>query len=298
MTIQSSLSPHMAIVVSDASIKNDIATLVSHIHISDQPLVKMVHHAAFVTSTEAEIFAIRCGISQACNKENISKIIIITDSIHVAKKIFNTKFHPYQIHTSAILNELRQFFTTCQENHIEFWECPSQLRWRLHKSTDRDLKSFKPIPILPSKISWNYCKKVDSDNNIKLWKMTFQALDGKGRQFLNLVDNNLETIELSYTKGSSWLQSFGHSNTLCARATRAITNHAPIGEYHLRFFPNEDFKCPCGSYPIETRRHILHECTRHNGYWNPRRDALSHFIMFLVPTLELSLLLTMFPQLT
>ena len=125
MTIQSSLSPHTAIVVPDASIKNDIATLVLHIYICDQPLVKMVHHMAFVTSTEAELFAIRCGISQACSKENISKIIIITDSIHAAKKIFDTKSHPYQIHTSAILNELRQFFTTCQGNHIEFWECPS-----------------------------------------------------------------------------------------------------------------------------------------------------------------------------
>jgi len=75
---------------------------------------------AFVTSTEAELFAIRYGISQACSKENISKIIVVTDSIHAAKKIFDTKPHPYQIHMSAILNELRQFFTTCQGNHIEF----------------------------------------------------------------------------------------------------------------------------------------------------------------------------------
>jgi len=111
--------------------------------------------------------------------------------------------------------------------------------------------------------------------------MTFQVSDGKGRQFLDLVDDNLETIELSYTKKGPWLQSFGHSNSLCAQATRAINNHALIGEYCLRFFPNNDFKYPCGSYPIETRRHILHECTRYNGYWNPRRDALSHFIMFL-----------------
>jgi len=111
--------------------------------------------------------------------------------------------------------------------------------------------------------------------------MTFQASDGKGRHFLDLVDDYLETIEPSYTKGGPWLQSFGHSNSLCTQATRAITNHTPIGEYHLQFFPNEDFKCPCGSYPIETRRHILHECTRHNRYWNPRRDTLSHFVMFL-----------------
>jgi len=128
MTTQSSRSPHMAIVVSNASIKNDIATSVSHIHIHDQPLVKMVHHTAFVTSTETELFAIRYGINQACNKANISKVIVITDSIHAAKKIFNTKSHPYQIHTFVILNELRQFFTKCQENHIEFWEYPSQLR--------------------------------------------------------------------------------------------------------------------------------------------------------------------------
>jgi len=110
--------------------------------------------------------------------------------------------------------------------------------------------------------------------------MTFQASDGKGKQFYDLIDNNLEIIEPSYTKGGPWLQSFGHSNSLYARATRAITNHVPIGKYHLQFFPKEDFKCPCGYYPIETR-HILYKCTRHNGYWNPRRDTLSHFVMFL-----------------
>ena len=202
MTIQASTSPHIVIIVSDASIKNDITTLISHIHIHDQSLVKTVHHAAFVTSTEAELFAIRCGINQACNKENISKVIVITDSIHMAKKIFNTKSHPYQIHTLAILNELRQFFTRCQDNHIEFWECPSRLRWNLHKFVDKDSKSFKPIPIFPNKTSWDYCKKVNSDNIIKQWRMTFQALDGKGRHFLDLVDDNLETVEPSYTKGS------------------------------------------------------------------------------------------------
>ena len=111
--------------------------------------------------------------------------------------------------------------------------------------------------------------------------MTFQALDGKGRHFLNLVDHNSKDIEPSYIKGGPWLQSFGHSNLLCTQATRAITNHAPIGEYCLQFFPNKDFKCPCGSYSIETRRHILHECIRYNGYWNPRRDSRSHFVMFL-----------------
>jgi len=111
--------------------------------------------------------------------------------------------------------------------------------------------------------------------------MTFQASDGKGKHFLDLLDDDSNDIEPSSAKGGPWLQVFSHSNSLCARAARAITNHAPIGEYRLRFFPNMDFACPCNNYPIESRRHILYECRRFNGYWNPRRDTLKHFTMFL-----------------
>jgi len=106
MVLQSSSSPSMAIVITDASIKNNIATSISHVHLVDHPLTKTVHHAVFVTSTEAELFAIRYGINQACTKENVSKIIVVTNSIHAAKKIFDSKSHPYQIHTMAILSKL------------------------------------------------------------------------------------------------------------------------------------------------------------------------------------------------
>ena len=67
--------------------------------------------------------------------------------------------------------------------------------------------------------------------------MSFQVSDDKGQNFLKLLDKDLKLIELSISKNSLWVKYFGHSNYLCARATRAIVNHAPIGEYHLRFFP-------------------------------------------------------------
>ena len=111
--------------------------------------------------------------------------------------------------------------------------------------------------------------------------MTFQASDGNGKQFLDLLDKNLCVIEPSYVKGGSWRQSFGHLNSVCVHMSRTITNHAPIGEYRLRFFPREDFKCPCSVYPIESRRNILHDYSKFNGYWNLRRNSLSHFVMFL-----------------
>ena len=100
MTLQSFSSPHTAIIVTDASIKNDIATSVSHIHIHNHPLIKMVHHVTFVTSIEAELFTIRCS------KENVFKIIVVINSIHAAKKLFDDKSYPYQIHMTAILRKL------------------------------------------------------------------------------------------------------------------------------------------------------------------------------------------------
>jgi len=105
LVLQNSLSSS-TLVVTNTSIKNNIATLVAHIHQANSPLIKAVHYAIFITSSEAELFTMRCGINQACNKDNISKIIVITDSIHSVKLIFDSSSHPLQSHSAAILSEL------------------------------------------------------------------------------------------------------------------------------------------------------------------------------------------------
>jgi len=128
---------------------------------------------------------------------------------------------------------------------------------------------------------WDFSKKREYNDIAATWKTIFQALDLKGQQFLKLCNNDNNPIKPSYAKRGSWLKYFGHSNSLCARVTRAITNHTPIGGYRLRFFPQKNFSCLCGSYPIKTRCHILHECRRYNKYWNPRRDTIGHLIFFL-----------------
>ena len=230
MVLHCSSEPHTALMITYVSIKNDIATSISHIHSANRLLIKTVHHASFVTSMEAELFAIRCSINQACSINNVSKIVIVTDSIHTAKKIFNCGSHPYQIHSAAILSKLHTFFLSNESNSIEFWECPSKLRWRFHLDTNKDSKAFSVTSSYPTKMSWDFCKKSDCNESIKLWKMTFQASDGKGK---HLLDDDLNVIEPSYTRGGPWLQTFGHSNLLCTHTVRAITNHAPIREYRL-----------------------------------------------------------------
>jgi len=122
-------------------------------HIHNRPVMKTLHHIVNVMSIEAKQFAIRCGINQATNHNNISKIIIITDSIHVAKIIFNLLYHPYQIHAAAILNELHTFFSHNQKNSIEFWECSSHSNWVLHKAVDKKTKSFNLLLLFLCKSS-------------------------------------------------------------------------------------------------------------------------------------------------
>jgi len=57
-------------------------------------------------STEAELFTIRYGINQATNPTGISKIIVVTDSIHAVRKIFYPSSYPLQGHITIILKEL------------------------------------------------------------------------------------------------------------------------------------------------------------------------------------------------
>ena len=160
----------------------------------------MLHHTINVTSTEAKLFAIRCSINQATHLHETSKIIVVIDLIHAAKKIFDPLSHPFQKYTSIILKDLREFFSHHQENSIGFWECPSQCKWNPHKVVDAETKSFNLTLLLPNKYSWDFSKKIKYDNIINKWKMTFQASDLKGRHFLDLINSENNILKLSYSK--------------------------------------------------------------------------------------------------
>jgi len=97
----------VVLVITDANIKNNMAISMAHIHIYNRPVFKTLHHTVNVNSMEAELFAIRCSINQATNSIEISKIIVITDSIHTAKKIFDLLSHLFQTHLASILCKLQ-----------------------------------------------------------------------------------------------------------------------------------------------------------------------------------------------
>jgi len=58
-------SNDIILVISDTSIKNNITTLILHIRREYEIIKKTIQHVMNITSTETELFAMRCDISQA-----------------------------------------------------------------------------------------------------------------------------------------------------------------------------------------------------------------------------------------
>ena len=203
LLIVASLDPSYALVITDTSIKNNVATSITHIYIYNKPVIKTLHHVVNITTTEAELFTIRCGINQATNIKDFSKIVIITNLLNTAQRIFNLLSHPFQIYSAAILNKLKKFFLQHQNNSIKFWECPSQCNWLLHKVVNKESKQFHLISCYLCKLSWNFSKKSKCNDILSSWKITFQASDLKEHQFLNLCDGDNNLLELLYTNSST-----------------------------------------------------------------------------------------------
>jgi len=105
-------------------------------------------------------------LNQAIWLTNIEHIIIITDMIHTAKRIFDSSIHLYQIQSVAISKEIREFSKRNNCNSIDFWNCSSQENWSLHIIVDKETKKFNLLPVFPCKSLWDFSQKEEYDNII------------------------------------------------------------------------------------------------------------------------------------
>lgn len=92
-----SIELNTVVIISDTSIKNNVTISIIYIHSFNNLLKKTLYHVINITSTEAELFTLRCGINQAVQIPDSSCIIVITDALHTVQQIFNLSTHPYQV---------------------------------------------------------------------------------------------------------------------------------------------------------------------------------------------------------
>ena len=268
-------------IVADGGVKKEAATAVAHTWSSNSIIDRKTLHATNVTSIKAEVMAIRLGLDNALEKEQINHITVTTDCIQAAKAFFDPKPNPFQSLTKATTKRIHNFFSSSPDKRIVIWHCPSGTKWRPHHNVDKDIKSSHIAPTLLSKETWAFNKKSEYDDIINYWARAYEATDRKGKSFLDLTDNKGNILIPSHIKGGPWLMYIGQSNSLCACLTRLITNRAPIGEYRKRFFPQKENICDCGLDVVETRDHILYECNKYSVAWRPPDLCIVGFLTFL-----------------
>ena len=74
ITINMSSDLYSSIIISNASIRNNVATSILHIYSHDKLVIKIIHHVVNITTTKAELFAIRSGINQVVGIPNICQV--------------------------------------------------------------------------------------------------------------------------------------------------------------------------------------------------------------------------------
>jgi hypothetical protein len=138
-------------------------------------------------------------------------------------------------------------------------------------------------------------KRVTNDLVVR-WQEGFNDEEDKncfkGHNWLELWNNRgkeKKKIIPTHVNFGPWLRSYNgvtvaNDPRLCGRFVRAVTKHAPIGEYRQRFFPLEDHYCPGHENTPETRDHILNECTwyvRRLDHYKGGIETITGFILFL-----------------
>ena len=208
--------------------------------------------AGRATALDAELFAIRLGVVKATSFD-VKRIIIITDSLTVARRAVDVSVYSGQTYSLAIVQALRGFFTNHSDRSTHFWDCPSKAQWSLYFLVHEDATSTKIAAGRYPATSLDALQSKSAAACLDVWRTSFAHPSSQGRHFLLLKGGIKNLLQPFYAKGRGWLLFIGKSVTLCARVTRAILNHAPIEEFRQRFFLAERTQCPCGHCQVGTR---------------------------------------------
>src|SRR5207302_9708000 len=181
---------------------------------------------------------------------------------------------------SAIRKWIGKGSFACPHN-IHFIYTPSKLEWDIHHEAHCLAKNHKVRITRRTSSTLDYARKKTVARMLDEWNRLIRTPNYCGHQFIHHNHAGLP-MRPTHIKGGPWLETIGTSNSHTARMTRSLTNHAPIGEYRMRFKIHGQLWCDCNAYIVQKRYHILHTCER-NVRSKDRRvdDDFKDFMEFL-----------------
>ena len=136
---------------------------------------------------------------------------------------------------------------------------------------------FSPPRLLLSHFINDYTKRMTIH-----WRVLFASRSFKGQQWLPIrrLKKVFKPAIRNKAASNFFFDLSGNDIVLLSRMARAITNHAPTGDYRRRFLPDLEQHCPACPQHAQTRTHILFNCSRysplHTSLTNWCHDRSNH----------------------
>lgn len=216
--------------------------------------------------TSALHHSIKRAIARATTGTATHHIHLYADNAAALNSLFDTSLHSSQILSVMSCTRAKAWLSLSPHHRIHLHWVPGHQNVEENENVDSDAtEAHTTYPRSPH-VSAAYARQHVTTRLVDEW----QQIPDLGHGFFP----NAKLRKASHTRGGPLLSVVGISNTITARISRLIVNHAPIGEYRSRFFPTKPSNCPrCGV--LETRHHILNSCPR---YVRPRRMGFVEFL--------------------
>jgi ribonuclease HI len=245
-----------------------------------------------LTSYDAEMVGLAMAINKATSFE-VAKITFFVDNESAAKAILNpTASSPSQGCSIGACRNVRRWLEEDPNRVVEIKWCPSHEGIPGNERVDILAKEASQRE-QPNATSYAYAKHKAMHVMKQKWQKNTVLSSYIGHNFLKFEEvikvNHCVPIILKRDKEDDEESdageiddptgmkkaSNGRPNALVARMARLILNHAPLGSYREKYFPEYERLCNyCGVF--QDRKHVLFECHHYTRppEWNDHRSLL------------------------
>ncbi|KAF8700601.1 hypothetical protein AX14_000647 [Amanita brunnescens Koide BX004] len=214
------------------------------------------------SSFDAELAALEEAIQWAAI-QRIPHPIFFIDNKAVLLSFLNLDAHSSQM-ASIRINLILHDYLSTSDFDLSFAYCPSHVGIEGNERADRLTKESAALgPTIPIRIlRSNFLNEFKREMS-RHWRILAKSQTYKGRGWLPI--KRKRRLFKPDLKNKSCKRFFlalaGNDIETTSRMARALTNHAPTGEYRSRFHPDAPTHCKfCGPDTEHTRQHILFTC--------------------------------------
>ena len=220
------------------------------------------------SSFDAEIAALEEAVQWAVIRQ-IPNPVFFIDNKSVLLSFLDLDTHSSQTSSIRLNILLKDYLSASPDSTITFAYCPSHVGITGNERADRLTKDGAAIgPTIPLRIlRSNFINGFKRDMT-KHWRILAKSQSYKGRNWFPIKRKrrNFKPDVVNKSCKRFFTTLSGNEIGSISRMARAVTNHAPTGEYRQRFHPTEPTYCKhCGPFSEHTRDHVFFSCPKYES---------------------------------